>query len=70
MHPPIDLFEQLLSIFSPGEKVKIPNKRSEMVALRENLRRTGKGTPNDFKYIDSLLDAESEGKAEFEPEAS
>jgi len=68
--PPTDLFEQLLSITPPGEKVLVPNKRSELVSLRENLVKTKTGTPADFEYIDMLLECEKQGKVEFEPESN
>lgn len=68
--PPIELLEQLLSATPVGEKVKVPNKRSEIVALRERLFMTGRGTGKQFTYLDSLLDYERQGRVEFLPEGS
>ncbi len=68
--PPTELFEQLLSITPPGMKVPVPNKRSELVALREKLVATGQGSKEDFDYIDMLFEAEKQGRVEFMPEGS
>ena len=68
--PPIELLEQLLAITPAGEKVKIPNKRSDVVTLREKLFMTGRGTGKDFAYLDMLLDYERQGRVEFLPEDS
>jgi hypothetical protein len=68
--PPIELLEQLLSATPFGEKVKVPNKRSELVAMRERLFMMGRGNGRDFAYIDSLLDYERQGRIEFLPEDS
>lgn len=70
MIPPKDLFEQLLAITPGGEKVQIPNKRSEMIEMREKLSTLKIGKPSDYEYIDMLLEAEAEGRAEFEPESN
>lgn len=68
--PPIELFEQLMSATPIGEKVKVPNKRSDIVALRERLFMTGRGTTKTFTYLDMLLDYERQGRVEFLPEGS
>lgn len=68
--PPTELFQELLSLTPAGEKVLVPNKRSELVSLRNNLERTKTGTPADFEYIDMLFEFEKQGKVEFEPESN
>ena len=72
MEPPTESAITALNAFmiamSYDDKVKIPQKRSEVIDLRNRLVKAGMGTEADFKYIEWMLRADDEGYAAFEPE--
>lgn len=65
---PLPELRKALSNLKPGEKVKCPNSKSEILKVQENLTRRRAeipGADSHLEYIEAMIIAEAEGKLEF-----
>ena len=65
---PLPELQKAIANLKPGEKVKCPNSKAEVLKIQENvMRRRAEipGADSHLEYIEAMIIAEAEGKLEF-----